>query len=104
MHQAADVSECTEGFTSGCPSGREPALQKTLLLDFLRDGPAVGFATDNYEAVVAVGETVILLHPPSTFSRSFNRDRKGCVSNMTELSPTARRLRSARGWRTVGSC
>ena len=51
MHQAADVSECTGGFTSGCPSGREPALQKTLLLDFLRDGPALGFASDNYEAV-----------------------------------------------------
>ena len=26
---------------------------------------------------VAVGETVILLHPPSTFSRCFNRDGEG---------------------------
>ena len=28
-------------------------------------------------AMIAVGETVILLHPPSTFSRCFNRDKKG---------------------------
>ena len=49
MDQAADVSGCTEGFASGCASGQEPALQKTLLLDFLRDGPALGFSGDNYE-------------------------------------------------------
>ena len=27
-----------------------------------------------YEVGLAVGETVTLLHPPSTFSRCFNRD------------------------------
>ena len=35
------------------------------------------------EALVAVGETFILLTPPSTFSRCFNRDKKGGVSKMT---------------------
>ena len=48
---AVDVSDCTEGFDSGCASGQQPGLQKTLLLDFIRDGPALGFADDNYEAV-----------------------------------------------------
>ena len=38
---------------------------------------------------LAVGETVILLHPPSTVSRFFNMDENGGVSKMTELSPTA---------------
>ena len=48
---AVDVSDCTEGFDSGCASGQQPGLQKTLLLDFIRDGPGLGFADDNYEAV-----------------------------------------------------
>ena len=30
-----------------------------------------------YHLWKAVGETVILLHPPSTFIRCFNRDKKG---------------------------
>ena len=37
---------------------------------------------------LAVGETVILLHPPSTFSRCFNMDKNGGVIKMT-VSPTA---------------
>ena len=28
-------------------------------------------------ALIAVGETVILLHPPSSFSRCFNTDGEG---------------------------
>ena len=37
----------------------------------------------------AVDETVILLHPPSTFSRRFNRDKKGVPS----IGQSRRRLR-----------
>ena len=37
-------------------------------------------------APLAVGETVILLAPPSPFSRRFNRGKQGGVSKMTELS------------------
>ena len=39
---------------------------------------------------IAVGEcSVILLQPPCTFSRCFNRDMQGGVGKMIELSPTA---------------
>ena len=40
--------------------------------------------------VLAVGETVLLLHPPSTFSGSFNSDGDGSVGKMT-VSPMATR-------------
>ena len=49
--------------------------------------------------VVAVGESsVILLHPPCTFIRCFDRDTTGGVIKMT-VSPTAlsARRRAARG-------
>ena len=41
--------------------------------------------------------------PPSTFSRCYNRDLKGGVIKMTELSPTARR-RSRAVWPPPSSC
>ena len=50
-----------------------------------------GGARRRSRAGVAVGVTAILLHPPSTFSRRFNSDKKGAVSYM-RVSPTARRV------------
>ena len=43
----------------------------------------VGMSTSTGEVEVAIGETVSLLHPPSTFSRCFNRDKNkgGCHQN-----------------------
>ena len=46
-----------------------------------RDGyRAVGLPSQHLaveDARLPVGETFILLHPPSTFSRCFNRDEEG---------------------------
>ena len=36
-----------------------------------------GRVREKLRAGVAVGETVILLHPPSSFSRCFNRNVEG---------------------------
>ena len=44
------------------------------------DGRIAGVDTRGAAVDLAVGETVILLHPPSTFSRCFNRDKQGVPS------------------------
>ena len=56
VSSATDVSSCTAGFSdvAACPEGQGPPLEKTLLLDMLEAGPALGFETDNYEAL-AIG-------------------------------------------------
>ena len=44
--------------------------------------------TESFVVLLAVGETVIMPHPPSTYSRCFNRDGEGTSAN----SQSRRRL------------
>ena len=67
---------------SSDPSGRpEPPPQKP---------PVQAKLFARAEAAVAVGETVILMAPPCTCTRCFNRDEQGGVVKLTELSPAAK--------------
>jgi hypothetical protein len=51
LFSATDVSQCTEGFASGCAEAHGTPLRKTMILDLLEASRHLGLQSDNYEAI-----------------------------------------------------